>query len=89
MKQSAVAYSNLVGSNTFDLLFVLGLGAVLGSGIAVPKTALFFDFPFLIIALLLAIVLMRTRMVLSRREAIGLIALFAAYFIGRALIALT
>lgn len=44
-----IAVGNVIGSNVFNLLAVLGLSAAVGPmGIAVPSGALWFDFPVLI-----------------------------------------
>ncbi len=82
--QGIFVFENLVGSNIFDMLFVVGLGAVIAKNLTVPASVISFDFPFLIVACILATLLLRTRMKLSTKEAIALIVIFVSYFVIRA-----
>jgi cation:H+ antiporter len=43
-----LAVGNVVGSNIFNVLFVLGAGAAVGDGMPVPAGALAFDFPVML-----------------------------------------
>lgn len=44
-----IAVGNVVGSNIFNIVYILGLSAIFGKGgIAVPETALYFDLPVMI-----------------------------------------
>jgi cation:H+ antiporter len=44
-----IAVGNVVGSNIFNVLIILGVAACVGeNGIAVPRSALFFDIPVMI-----------------------------------------
>ncbi len=48
-KEAAMAVGSVVGSNVFNLLSVLGLTAVIApGGLAVPMSALTFDFPIMV-----------------------------------------
>lgn len=73
-----IAVGNVVGSNIFNILFVLGASsAVSGKGIAVSMEALQFDIPVMIAVSLLCLPLFYTGFELSRWEGI----LFLLYYV--------
>ena len=78
-KAGKLSIGNLIGSNTFDILFTLGLGAVIAKGFTVNAALLDFDIPFMIGVTVLAVFLLRTKMKLEKREAITLILVYLAY----------
>jgi cation:H+ antiporter len=75
-----IAVGNVVGSNLFNLLGVLGLSALL-SPIGVPASdqALNFQLPGLIVVSLLALGIFRTRMAIHRWEGAALVVLYGVY----------
>lgn len=72
-----LAVGNVVGSNIFNVLAVLGAGAVAGSGLTVPSGVLRFDFPVMIAVALACLPVFRTGSSISRREG----AVFIAYYL--------
>jgi len=72
-----IAVGNVIGSNVFNLLAVLGLSAAAApGGIAVPSGALWFDFPVLIAVSLACLPILFTGHTIARWEG----ALFLAYY---------
>ncbi len=77
--ESDIAVGNVVGSNIFNILIVLGLtGAVSPAGIAVPPAAIAFDIPIMLAVAVLCLPICFTGNQISRREG-GL--LFAYYLL--------
>ena len=74
-----LSVGNLVGSNVFDLLFVLGGVAVI-SEISVEHSVINFYLPFLFLTSLLVLYFFRTRMKLQKKEAIVLLLMYGFYF---------
>lgn len=77
---NALAVSNAVGSNIFNLMVVIGVCAVL-TPVAVQKSSLKIDIPFSIICALLLLVLGHERMMLTRVNGLILIVLFAFFIL--------
>ena len=75
---NALAVSNAVGSNIFNLMVVIGVCAVL-TPVAVQKSSLKIDIPFSIVCALLLLVLGHDRMMLTRVNGLILIVLFAFF----------
>ena len=74
-----MAVGNVVGSNIFNLLAVLGLAAVVApAGVAVPDAALRFDIPVMIAVALACLPVFFTGFVIARWEG----ALFLAYYLA-------
>ena len=78
-KANQLSYSNVVGSNIFNILMIIGVSAVMGS-IAVEKDVLKFDFPICLAATLLLIVF-GIDCYISRVEGIILLALIISYVV--------
>lgn len=74
-----LSVGNLIGSNVFDLLFVLG-GVALVSGISVEESVTSFYLPFLFLTSLLVLYFFRTRMKLQKKEAVALLLMYGFYF---------
>ncbi|MEZ4415563.1 MAG: calcium/sodium antiporter [Gemmatimonadota bacterium] len=75
--QVDIAVGNVLGSNLFNLLFVLGSTAVVGGGgVQVPEGVLQFDFPVLLGVALACFPIFLTRLEISRREGV----LFVIYY---------
>lgn len=75
-----IAVGNIVGSNLFNLLGVLGLSAIVApDGIAVLPQVLWFDLPVMIAVALAALPIFVTGGVITRWEGGILLAYYAAY----------
>ncbi|MBK9387550.1 MAG: calcium/sodium antiporter [Planctomycetes bacterium] len=75
-----IAVGNVVGSNLFNLLGVLGIsGAVAPSGVPVAAAALSFDIPVMFAAAALCLPIFLTGSRISRSEGFVLLAGYAAY----------
>jgi cation:H+ antiporter len=74
-----IAVGNVVGSNLFNILAVLGLTAVLApNGVSVPAAALRFDIPFMIAVAVACLPIFFTGYHIARWEG----ALFLAYYVA-------
>lgn len=76
--QSDVALGNIIGSNIFNILGILGLVAVV-KPIGVPAQIAQIDIWVMAVATVLLVVVCRTGWRVSRREGAALLALYAAY----------
>ena len=75
-----VAVGNVVGSNLFNLMFVLGLTAILPpAGVAVSRAAFVFDLPVMVASAVVLLPILFTGGRISRREGALLLAYFVAY----------
>jgi len=75
-----IAVGNVVGSNLFNLLVVLGLGAVVApAGLAVAPGALAFDFPVMIAVAVAALPVFFTGYTIARWEGLLFLAYYLAY----------
>jgi cation:H+ antiporter len=75
-----IAAGNVIGSNTFNLLFVLGAAAALApEGISVSPGVLRFDLPVMIGVAVLVVPVLFTRWLVTRWEGGLFLALYAAY----------
>ena len=77
---NALAISNVVGSNIFNLMVVCGASAIFAP-LAIQKSTLLKEFPFSIFCALLLLVLGYTSFNLGRMEGIVLLVLFLAYLL--------
>jgi cation:H+ antiporter len=73
-----IAVGNVVGSNVFNILWVLGLGAVVGGGIPISEAAWRFDVPVMVVAALACLPIFFTGYVIARWEG----ALFFGYYVA-------
>lgn len=77
--QRDIAVGNVVGSNLYNLFFVLGLSAVIApSGIAVPEVAIRFDLPVMCAVAVATLPIFFTGHLIARWEG----ALFLAYYVA-------
>jgi cation:H+ antiporter len=75
-----IAVGNIVGSNLYNLLFVLGGGAAASpGGITAPATAIAFDLPVMLGVTVACIPIFVTGRIVDRWEATVFIAYFVAY----------
>ncbi|SEN32030.1 cation:H+ antiporter [Loktanella fryxellensis] len=77
-KQSEIAIGNIVGSNIFNVLGILGVTAIIAP-IPVEARFLSFDLPVMITAVVLFAVLLLTRPVIGRVIGVGLLVAYVAY----------
>lgn len=76
--QRDIAVGNVVGSNVFNLLGVLGVAGALSTGIVVPAAALAFDLPVMTVVAVACLPIFFSGLVIARWEA----ALFLAYYVA-------
>jgi cation:H+ antiporter len=75
-----IAVGNVVGSNIFNILCVLGLGSVVApAGIPVPPGALTFDFPVMIAVAIATLPIFITGYTIARWEGAVFLAYYVAY----------
>ncbi|MEQ9569043.1 MAG: calcium/sodium antiporter [Longimicrobiales bacterium] len=75
--QRDLAVGNVVGSNVFNVLAVLGTGAAVGDGIDVAAGVLLFDFPVMLAVAVACLPVFVTGASISRREG----AVFVLYYV--------
>lgn len=74
-----IAVGNVVGSNIFNIMGVLGLSSVVsGQGVAVSETALYFDIPVMIVVAIACLPIFFTGHLIARWEG----GLFFLYFLA-------
>ena len=76
--ENELALGNVVGSNIFNILFILGASAVL-SPIAVEPNAII-DMAILVVMSILAYICSRTKETLSKKEGVLFLIAYAVYF---------
>jgi cation:H+ antiporter len=81
IRKGAIGLSvgNLVGSNIFDLIFVIGASATV-AGLNVDSSILSFHLPFLFLTSLLALYFFKTKLKIQRKEAMLLLVMYGFYF---------
>lgn len=78
--QRDIAIGNVVGSNLFNILAVLGTtAAVVPGGIPVPRTALTFDMPVVIATAVACLPVFYTGLLVSRWEGLLFLGYYASY----------
>ncbi|MEX0608942.1 MAG: calcium/sodium antiporter [Balneolaceae bacterium] len=77
-----LSVGNVIGSNIFNLLLVLGISSVISSnGLIVPESSIVFDFPFLIAVSVACIPIFFTGFEIARWEGGVFIAYYVAYLL--------
>jgi cation:H+ antiporter len=76
--RSEVAVANMLGTNVFNILGVLGIGAML-SPTPIAREVIRFDGPWLVGAVLILLPAMRTGFRISRREGVLFLLLYSTY----------
>ena len=79
-KESEICVGNVVGSNIFNLLFVLGIVAVM-TPIEIDKEILTIHFPIMLLFSVALFPLMRTGFVLSRKEGAVMFGAFVLFLV--------
>ena len=78
--QRDIAVGNVVGSNIFNLLAVLGIGGLAApAGVPVPPGALTFDVPIMIAAAVAVLPVLFTGFIIARWEGLVLLSFYVAY----------
>lgn len=76
-----IAVGNVVGSNLFNLLAVLGAAALAGGGIDVPSTMVSTDFPVLLLVTFAALPALASGLVVRSWEGALLLVAYAGYIV--------
>ena len=79
--QRDIAVGNVVGSNIFNVLFVLGLASGAGGGVPISPGALSFDLPVMFAVAVACLPIFFTGYVISRWEGAIFLAYYTAYFV--------
>lgn len=79
-KEPDISAGNVIGSNIFNIFFVIGAVAMIHP-LSVQKSTLGFEFPALLIFSVLLFWMMRTRLTLSRIEGLILLVLYILFMI--------
>lgn len=74
-----IAVGNVVGSNLFNLLGVLGAAALAGGGLEVPSTVVTGDLPVVLLTTLVALPVLASGLVVDRWEGLLLLAGYLGY----------
>ena len=76
-----ISVGNVIGSNLFNTLVVIGVPAVIKGYIPVESEVLIYDFPVMIGLTLLILPLLRSGGKLDRTEGFGLVAIYIGYIL--------
>lgn len=87
-KETEIALSNIIGSNIFNALFVLGIGAVI-SPLIVPASLLQFDLPVMLLLTLILISFIRWKDGIPRYVGLLFFFIYVAYILLTVLPTLT
>jgi cation:H+ antiporter len=80
-RHADIALGNIVGSNIFNLLCVLGVAATAAAPISFDARLLVFDVPVMVGGTLLGVAMMRTGFRVGRGEGVVLLVLYAGYLV--------
>ena len=83
-----IAVGNIVGSNIFNLLVVLGATGMISGDIPVPAGALTFDLPVMIAVAIAALPVLFTGLMINRWEGFVFVATYVFYTVHLVLVAL-
>ena len=79
-KEPDISAGNVIGSNIFNIFFVIGAVAMIHP-LSVEKNTLGFEFPAMLIFSVLLVWMMKTHLTLSRIEGVILLCLYVSFFI--------
>jgi cation:H+ antiporter len=79
-KANAMAVGNIIGSNIFDILLTLGIGATI-STFNYNKDLLYYDTPALLIFTVAVLLLFRYKMRVTKKEAVVILAMYLSYIV--------
>jgi cation:H+ antiporter len=77
-KAIGLSVGNLIGSNIFDLLIPVGMGATIAE-LKIEKSLIWFDFPFLLLLSFIVLFFFKKKKGLQKIEAVILIGIFVLY----------
>ena len=77
-KANGLSVGNLIGSNIFDMLIPVGMGAAI-SELKIEKSLILFDLPFLLLLSFIVLFFFYKKKGLQKIEAVILIGLFVLY----------
>ena len=77
-KAGGLSVGNLIGSNIFDMLIPIGMGASI-SELKIEKKLLLFDLPFLLVLSFIVLFFFYKKKGLQKTEAVILISIFVLY----------
>ena len=78
-KESDIALGNIIGSNIFNLLFVLGAAAVVGT--LKVNSIVFIDIAVLLVSTIITCLFAKSRQTISKKEGVVFLIMYLAYFI--------
>ncbi|MHC1747540.1 MAG: calcium/sodium antiporter [Cellulosilyticaceae bacterium] len=78
--QQDIAVGNIIGSNIFNICFVVGLPAAIFGNI-VPTNLIYIDLVVMLVAVVALFIFSKTQNKISKKEGAGLLVLFVAYYI--------
>lgn len=81
-KAPMLSVGNLIGSNIFDILFTLGIGAVI-SEFVVSANLLIFDIPFLIATSFVVMIFFLRKRGIQKVEALALLGIYCLYIAAK------
>ena len=76
-----IAVGNVVGSNIFNILLILGMAAVLGDGVTVAPGVLYFDLPVMLAVAVACLPIFFTGYEIARWEGAVFLGYYAAYLV--------
>lgn len=77
--EADMAIGNVIGSNIFNLLGVLGPTAILSGGLNLPRSSVIFDLPVMVLTTACCLWVCKTDLKLTRLEGLFLLACYIAY----------
>ena len=77
-KEPDISVGNIIGSNIFNIFFVIGAVAMIYP-LSVEKSTLVFEFPAMLVFSVLLIWMMKTKLTLSRAEGVILLVLYVLF----------
>ena len=79
-KEPDISAGNIIGSNIFNIFFVIGAVAMIHP-LSVQKSTLSFEFPAMLLLSILLVWMMKTNLTLSRTEGVVLLGLYILFLI--------
>ncbi|MDY6862533.1 MAG: calcium/sodium antiporter [Thermodesulfobacteriota bacterium] len=79
-KEADICLGNVIGSNIFNILFVVGLVAMI-TPFYIEKRVLIFQFPIMLLFSIILIPMMKKDFILSRKEGVGLFLGYIAFMV--------
>ena len=77
-KEHDIVVSNIIGSNIFNILFILGISSLINP-IAISRNFLYNSAPWMLVFTILTYLFMRTKGIVSRKEALVLLLCYGLF----------